>query len=634
MKEVPYFHAMASNHATQRPTSILFFDTETRFVPLEDGVTTRHDLHFGVSQYVRYRNDRGGWQRPQQTVFDTPTEFWDEVESRARPNTVLYVFAHNLGGYDFNVVGAHHTLLERGWELGMTVVECPPFILEFKRDKETILLLDSLNYTRDSLANIGRSMGLPKGEDPGVAATKEERLDYCIRDVDILRTFMCAFMDFVVDHDLGNFANTGASQAMHAWRHRFAPTYTQRSGRTAVRVFPTRGPEYETLERDGYYAGRVGADTIGELDDIYYVDVNSLFPSVMLQEKFPYQLAGEGRTMTLSYLNSLLGRGDGIIAQVTLRTERDWYPKRGTERLLFPDGTFETTLSTPEIKLALASGHLVSIGRWQSYKMADLFSSYIDYFYQLRLRFKAEGNGLWEYICKVAFLNSLYGKFGQKAPEWVPDDTIEWPEADYLGRPIGYILEINGTEYRKIGHIVERKLLDGDRGSAKTAFTAIACHVTSHARMRLLAGMEVAGRENCHYHDTDSIFLNRAGYERMLAAGAISPSELGKWKLECVDKATGLPDPGPMTIRGLKDYTYKGQTKIKGINRRARQLGPDTFEQEQFTSYAGSLRQQTDGIMTTRLIQKTLSREYTKGVVPEGGGRVTPIRLEEQCARL
>jgi hypothetical protein len=627
MKLTPTFGSIAANHATQRPTNILFFDTETRPVELEDGVTTRHDLHFGVTQFVSYRNTRGGWQRPQQTVFDTPTQFWDEVEARSRPNTVLYVFAHNLGGFDFNVVGAHRALLDRGWELGMTVIECPPFILEFKMESRTILLLDSLNYTRDSLANIGRSMGLPKGEDPGVWCTKEERLDYCVNDVDILRKFMCAFIDFTNDNDLGNFANTGASQAMHAWRHRFAPTYVQKSGRTAVKVFPTRGPDFETLERAAYYAGRVGADTIGDLQDIHYVDVNSLFPSVMLQEKFPYQLRGQGETMSLPQLRALLGRGEGIIAEVTLCSDKDWYPMRGEERLLFPVGTFTTTLATPEIQLALDEGQLLSVGKWQSYLMADLFSEYINYFYQLRLRFKAEGNGLWEYICKVTFLNSLYGKFGQKAPEWVEDDTVTWPEHDHLGRPTGYLMQIDDIEYRRIGYTIERKLEDSDRGSAKTAFVAIACHVTSHARLRLLEGIRIAGRENCHYHDTDSIFLNEKGYQNLHDAGLISPGELGKWKLESVG-ADKLPEPGPMTIRGLKDYTFKGQTKIKGINRRAKQINENTFEQEQFTSYAGSLRRKTDGTMTTRKMTKTLTRIYTKGTVPDGGGRVSPLRMQ------
>lgn len=615
IEDIPNFRAISGNAKCEHPHNILFFDTET--VTEVVGEEQRLHLQFGVAERLTF--NRGHWSRPTETVFTTRAEFWDLVEANTRQKSKLWVMAHNLGGFDFNVMGAIQPLLDRGWEIEKLIVECPPFVIDFVRDGAHIRLIDSLNYVRASLEQIGHEVGIPKGQDPGPDRPMEERLDYCRNDVRILRTFMLAYMAFVKDNDLGNFAITGASQAMNAWRHRFAPTYAGRDGRTKVKVFPTSGPEYEDIERRSYFAGRVGAEFIGKHEgDVVCFDVNSLFPAMMKQHLFPCSLKGKGKSMPIPEARKWLKLGYGLIADVVLNVPDgcDWYPWRG-ERVTFPVGRFTTTLCTGELQLALRHGHVVRIGAWQRYKMADLFGGYVEFFYSMRQKFKTDDLQLWAYICKL-FLNSLYGKFGQKIPQWEEYDGADFPRCGPFGEPITHpMMTINDVLCRNVGGVFERRLPE-DRGKARGAFVAIAAHVTSYARMALLHGFQDARRDQVLYYDTDSVFVTTEGRDNLSRAGVLDDNELGLWKLEA--EAEGI------TVHGPKDYVFNGKVKIKGIRKNAIQLGPNVYQQAKFHSFKGSIFHNRMGEMLITDEIKHLSRTYTKGVVTPTG-RVRPFKF-------
>lgn len=621
IESVPNFRAIKVNAKCEHPHNLLFFDTETTTTQVDEDTQHLH-LQFGVAERVTF--NRGRWSKPTESVFTTTGEFWDLVEANTRKKSTLWVMAHNLGGFDFNVMGAVQPLLDRGWTIEKFIVECPPFLIDFSRDGARIRLIDSLNYVRASLEQIGNEVGIPKGTDPGSDRPMAERLDYCRNDVRILRTFMLNYMTFIAENDLGNFAITGASQAMNAWRHRFAPTYTGRDGKPRVKVFPTEGPEYEAIERRSYFAGRTGADFIGDYPgEVFCFDVNSLFPAMMRQHRYPYCLKGKGRGLPLSHARMLLDRGYGFVADVELNVPEgcDWYPWRG-ERVTFPTGRFSTTLCTGELELALKHGHVVRIGQWQQYRMADLFSSYVDSFYAMRRRFAEEGQTLWAYICKVLFLNSLYGKFGQKIPQWEEcEEDVGFPTEGPNGEPIlDPILMMNGVKYRRVGGIVERRL-EEDRGKARGAFVAVASHVTSYARLALLEGMQAAGRSEVLYYDTDSLFVTSEGHRRLSEAGILDDKKLGLWKFEA--RSDGI------VIHGPKDYAFGSRTKIKGIRRNAERLGPNVFRQDKFHSYKGSIFHNRMGEMIITREVKHLSRIYMKGVILDSG-RVRPFRFPDE----
>ncbi|GAJ21876.1 unnamed protein product, partial [marine sediment metagenome] len=136
-------------------------------------------------------------------------------------------------------------------------------------------------------------------------------------------------------------------------------------------------------------------------------------------------------------------------------------------------------------------------------------SHYVDKFYQLRQRFKSGGRSDYDEICKL-LLNSLYGKFGQKAEVWEKigeasgePDRIETCYLSGRNSPssIRYLL---GEIFECVG--IEESF---------NSFPAIASHVTAYGRMYLYELMKQAGRENVFYCDTDSLIVNEAGRSKL-----------------------------------------------------------------------------------------------------------------------
>ncbi|GAI95904.1 unnamed protein product, partial [marine sediment metagenome] len=171
------------------------------------------------------------------------------------------------------------------------------------------------------------------------------------------------------------------------------------------------------LERDSYRGGRTECFYLGELkDENYYIlDVNSLYPFVMCNNSYPTKYKTLVRSVDISGLSDYLA-DYSVVAKVLIDTDEPVYAVR-RERTIFPVGRFWVTLTTPELLYALEHNHIVKVESAVFYEQANIFKSYVDKFYKLRLKFKANFVAEYEELCKK-MLNSLYGKFGQKAEVW------------------------------------------------------------------------------------------------------------------------------------------------------------------------------------------------------------------------
>ncbi|GAH24398.1 unnamed protein product, partial [marine sediment metagenome] len=171
------------------------------------------------------------------------------------------------------------------------------------------------------------------------------------------------------------------------------------------------------LERDSYRGGRTECFYLGELKDgnYYIVDVNSLYPFVMRNNLYPVKYVKQTHKPTLPIISRFL-KDKSVIARALVDTDEPVYAvRRG--RTIFPIGRFWVTLTTPELLYALEHNHLIKVERAVIYEQANIFKTYVDRFYKLRQEFKTAGVAEYEELCKK-MLNSLYGKFGQKAEVW------------------------------------------------------------------------------------------------------------------------------------------------------------------------------------------------------------------------
>jgi hypothetical protein len=347
--------------------------------------------------------------------------------------------------------------------------------------ERSLTIVSSTNYYQFSLAKLGECFGVPKTEIDYKDSTIEAAIPYCRNDVNILMIAIKAFIKFIQDEQLGSFALTIAGQAMKAYRSRFLKRN---------QIYIHKDEKALILEREAYAGGRNEAWKVGEIrEHIYYVDVNSMYPYVMFSKEYPVKLLTHRRRGSIKELQQFIDKGYLIIAQVQLKADKPIYFKKAG-KLIFPIGEFKTTLCTPELIRALKDGSILKIFKLNVYEKDMIFSDYVDYFYNKRLEAKAKKDEVRTLLFKL-FLNSLYGKFGQKALNW---ERIGDAPPDIIKTETVYNTETKQmVTYKIFGGSRFVKLNEPDgKNDAYNAFPAIAAHVTANARMLLWEAIETA----------------------------------------------------------------------------------------------------------------------------------------------
>lgn len=580
------------------PSSLLVFDTEAYRSGFKDGVEIQ-SLRMGVAYYMKI-DDELSVVDDHYTRFTTVSELVEFIEWHVRKDRALYVYAHNLK-YDLQLSGLLTELLGRAWSVGLFVVDDPPTFIRLKRGRSSILFVDTFNYWQFSLAKMGEQLSLAKLTIPNEGASIDEWFTYCKRDVEVLSEYLLSFMRFLKVNDLAGLGLTLASQAFRSFRHRFMSTPIVIH--TDERVLK--------LERDGYSGGRVEAFVIGHRsgERFFKLDVNSMYPFVMRSNEFPVDLVSYSENVPVSKLPSLTDRYY-CLAEVELDSLVPLYAFKGREKLTFPVGCFRTTLHHSEILYALRRHHITQVFRLAIYDRSPIFTPYVDFFYDLKLRAETENNPVLRHQAKI-FLNSLYGKFGQRN---FVSEIVDNPQAPSFGRMTGYSQAL-GTSVvvNRLGDVMEIRY---KRGESAYSFPAIAGGVTALARVYLWELIDRAGRSEVFYVDTDSLIVSALGYDRLRSY--LDDRELGKLKLE----SSG----DDLIITGAKDYAFSGEVKHKGIPKSAIKLSENSWKYEQFRGFKTWI---SDGLRPGVEVYERIKERrsaYDKGTVDEDG-RVSPFLL-------
>lgn len=578
------------------PSRLMVFDTEAYRGEVIDGLELQ-TFRMAVTRFIKLDKAL--------TILEDEVEFYQDtltlyqsIERQTRKDKTLFLYAHNIK-YDLQLSGLLTLFLENGWRVGTFVFDDPPTFVRLSRNRSVIMMVDTFNYWQYSLARMGEQLSLAKLPMPGDDASYKDWCTYCRRDVDVLTSYILSFIRYLKENDLCGLGLTLASQSMRAYRHKFM----------SVPIIIHNRHEAIDLEREGYSGGRVEAFHIGDLpaQTYYKLDVNSMYPYVMSTETYPNEFVGYSENIPLAQLRRLLARYY-LIGEFEINTNQSVYPYKSTHKLLFPVGTFRTVLHSPEIYYALDNNHIVSIPRLAAYHSGDLFSEYIDYFYQMKLDAETNHNPVVRQQAKI-LMNSLYGKFGQQEviSRILPNETgIQY------GRLTGYS--------ETLGHKVSINCLGSDmevsykEGESPYSFPGIAGAVTAYARLYLYRLMTIANLENVYYVDTDSLIVNQTGVDNLKEY--LDPYRLGMLKIE--DTSDKL------VIWGAKDYQFGEEIKHKGVPKSAQEISIGKWQYEQFRGASTWLR---DGLNTgvhvyTRI--KERKSAYDKGTV-DTSGNVSPL---------
>ena len=592
-------HKLRRNIRREFPRDWLFFDCET--VPDEGGLPDiAHGLKSGWACYVRLKSDMSidhdNWFE-----FHTSKEFWDYAESRTRNGGNLHIVAHNIQ-FDILAVQGLIQLPLRGWEQKKMILSTNVFIAKFRRDRRSITMFDSLQIFRFALKTLGEFVGIDKGEVDFDTVSDEDLSAYCMKDVLILREGMFKWLRFLRDNDLGNFRYTVSGQALNAFKHRFM----------AQDVYIHTTAQAIDLERAAYRGGRTECFRLGQVPGpVHDLDVNSMYPYVMRENEYPVKLIRYIKKASPWTLNNVLNKYCAI-ARVRIRVDK---PAIGVKhrRLIFPVGTFDVTLCTPELEWCLRQGVVLDVHELAIYEKAPVFRQYVDELYKLRRAYKASDDIVGDVNTKL-LLNGLYGKFGQRIPK-----SEEVGESDPWDIYVHDFVSMRTHErfsMKSYGGKVY-KVSQGE-DEAVDAFPAVAAHVTAYARLLLWGYMEKAGLEHVLYCDTDSIFVDDEGFE--LLNHDIDSLRLGALKLERT--AEGI------LLHGPKDYEFAGVRRLKGVRPTDVEVDPGVFKSWRFLKLKSMVRRGQLDAPIEQHYMKRLSRRYNKGHVSKDG-TVTPYVLPE-----
>ena len=588
-------HELKGNLSTKFPQKVIYFDAESYLH--EHGNIITHEPYLIIGCYVNYNRHKEEWYTAQTTLA-----FWSWVLTKVNSKERLICFAHNIT-YDFIATAGFIHLFNAGYEITSMYENGRTFILSFRQGDKKIIFLNTGNYYQGTVAALGKAFGFPKLEMDFENPTLSQAIPYCKRDVEIIKVAMEKWFIFCKENDLGTFAKTCPSQAFNAYRHRFME----------YPIFIHDNFKAIELERLCYYGGRVECGFIGERNErIYDLDVNSMYPFVMLEYTFPTKLVTFRVNVTIPELKKLLKKYL-VCAKVRVKTRIPFYPYRIADKLIFPIGEFTTYLSTPELENAITNNHLIEIYQLAVYEHKPIFKSYVNFFYTERLKAKEAGNEANDLLYKL-MMNSLYGKFGQKAGGWIMSNT------DREG--VGYetVYNADTDQLEPIKWIYGKEWRRCEEGEGYNSFVAVAAHVTAYARVCLYGYANIAGRKNVYYMDTDSLFVNEIGYQNLLTNNLFNNKTLGKLKLECTVENLKIHCP--------KDYQLGEQKKCKGVPGNAKQIGENTWEVLIWGKVSTFIRAGNLGEYFNIKRQKTLQRTYNKGIVTESG-IVEPFNITE-----
>ena len=319
---------------------------------------------------------------------------------------------------------------------------------------------------------------------------------------------------------------------------------------------PTLTKNMDSIIRLGYIGG--STDYLYKYgENLKYYDVNSLYPKAMCNP-MPMEYLGESLGSDVS-LENVFGFAEAKITAPD-NIEIPLLPFKIYNETLHPLGSWIGIYFTEELKTVKKYGYKVELIKVYNFSKADIFSSYIKYFYNI----KKVATGPLRLIAKM-HLNQLYGYFGRRKTLIETKNVYTKDLINYYGsntifsqirinNEISTILMSSNLDFNVINEIKNETKLD-----LLTNFrviksnVAIAAAVTAYARMEMaeLKMLLINLGFKIYYTDTDSLFVDKELPEYLIG------NELGQLKDELgggrIKKAYFL---------GIKKYGYIDSNNI------------------------------------------------------------------------
>lgn len=589
-------HYVRRNESTRLPRRHVILDTEAVAAPAPKGEV--QTWRCGVAAFAELRAS-GEWSTSVRT-FGDPGTLWSLVDSFTHKDGRTVLWAHNLS-YDLRTARTLPALHGLGWDLEDIRLSRQGTWARWKRDKRTLVAVDTFAIWPVSLETLGAALGLGKPPLPA-GDNLEEWVARCEADVWILTEAVLPYLDWLRAADMGTWQMTGAGQAYAAFRHKFLSH--------DILVADDMGAR--EAERRAMWTGRAEAWRYGsnERERVYDYDWQCSYARIARDCELPVRQTSVSRGLALPYLLRLASR-QAILAEVEVTTDVPVAPTEMDGRIIWPVGTFSTVLWDPELRLLQEVGAKVRVGRIWLYRKQPVLKEWASWILR-ELAHPASDLPPWRRLVLKHWSRALIGRFAMQYTTWEPfatseqDDIGLWSGHDVDTGDLFELMQV-GTEVRQRSGTTE----------GRDSVPAITGYVMSEARRRLWTAAQLVGEGDVYYMDTDSLLVNRAGHERL--AKLQDHPDLDGLRLK--RRYTGWQIAGPRKL------ILGDEQRIAGVPKRATQTGPWRFEGEVWRGLSESIRVgELDSVRVTSRTFRVLQEDTRRVRRPDG--RTVPVRVE------
>lgn len=344
--------------------------------------------------------------------------------------------------------------------------------------------------------------------------------------------------------------------------------------------------QVENILRQGYFGGRTEVfKPILEHKGFHY-DVNSLYPSQMIDNFFPigapcYFRGKDAEERFNDWMENRSGLGFlKCKVYVPFQNIPPLPCKKG--KLIFPTGHFEGVYTNVELEYAINNCDVV-IEEFEEYihfnKVYKIFNKFINDFSKMKEEAKKNKRKAEEKFSKL-IQNVAYGYTGMNRDDKtqlanLEDKTKYEDEGKFL------------FEYEDLGFIEVQSDV-----RAEYIQPQVACYVTSYARLVLLDALRKMDENgNVYYCDTDSIVCDKP-----LPIEMVNSYKLGYWDLE-KEPESGIFLQPKVYYENCTDSETK---KFKGISRDT----VNNFNEETYKSIFNMLSESVGGKITVETNKK------------------------------
>lgn len=503
------------------------------------------------------------------------------------------VYFHNFSRFDGFFLVRHiavnmktqlrvKPLIVKGVIYQAHVQECVNPDAEKKTWKYLFTFRDSCRLLTGSLASLGKNLcpelggkgdfkpALVKLEN--IEEKRTEALEYMKQDIRLLGGILLKAQDIYYKQynlDINNWV-TISSLALGIYRKQFLEPYTK----AADDYIAILNMNQDSFIRKGYYGGHTDV-YIPYGENLYYYDVNSLYPYIMKEYDIPSGKPTWHRDLTEAKLDDLFGYIEAYI-HCPSSIKRPFLPiMRDDKTLLFPTGKWVGTYYSEELKYAATLGYeILPLSGYLFKRRSSPFKGYVTNLFEERSKAKREKNDSLNFIYKL-LMNSLYGRFGINPINTKTD--IVYSEDEYNRRVTkdahidARLLDEN--TYLMIYYSNVKNTLDQWKPPHNSA-VQISAAITANARIHMYRHIS---RDDCYYTDTDSVVLGSPIEDDML-----SETELGKFKLEDRIKEGYFLAP--------KSYCYLPMPKEKDEAKGDVKPGTELVKGEQFDNVVAVMK--------------------------------------------